>query len=209
MLSRTRALLRRLRTDVAGSTLVEFAMALPVMIGIYVGGFELSMAISCSRNVAAATHTLTDLASQCSGITSTGDATNACWINNIFGATAVIMQPFNSANANMRLSEVQIINGTQMQVVWSAVQNGSTTNAYTALTAGSRLAIPSTLTPANAGALFPNSVAGGLAPQGIFLLIGEVTQPYTPAVTYNNMTNFNFSEQIYMAPRLSSSVSYS
>lgn len=209
MLSRAHALLRRLRRDTLGSTVVEFAMALPVMLAVYVGGFELSMAISCSRNVAAATHTLTDLASQCSGITSTGDATNACWINNIFGATAVIMQPFNAANANMRLSEVQIINGTQMQVVWSAVQNGSTTGAYTALTAGSKLTIPSSLTTSNAGALFPNSVSGGLAPQGVFLLIGEVTMPYSPAVTYNNMTSFTFSEQIYMAPRLSSSVSYS
>jgi Flp pilus assembly protein TadG len=209
VLGRSRALLRRLRADIAGSTMVEFAMALPVMLAVYVGGFELSMAISCSRNVAAATHTLTDLASQCSGITSTGDATNACWINNIFGATAVIMQPFNSANANMRLTEVQIINGTQMQVVWSAVQNGSSNYAYTALTAGSKLTIPTTLTTANAGALFPNSVSGGLAPQGIFLLIGEVTMPYSPAVTYNNMTAFKFSEQIYMAPRLSSSVTYS
>lgn len=209
MLSRAHALLRRLRADTVGSTLVEFAMALPVMLAVYVGGFELSMAISCSRNVAAATHTLTDLASQCSGITSTGDATNACWINNIFGATAVIMQPFNSANANMRLTEVQVINGTQMQVIWSAVQNGSTNNAYTALQAGTNLTLPSTLTTTNAGALFPNSVSGGLAPQGIFLLIGEVTQPYTPAVTFNNMTTFNFTEKIYMAPRLSSSVSYS
>jgi Flp pilus assembly protein TadG len=201
--------MRRLRADAAGSTMVEFAMALPVMLAVYVGGFELSMAISCSRNVAAATHTLTDLASQCSGISSTGTSSDSCWINNIFGATAVIMQPFNSNNANMRLSEVQIINGTQMQVIWSAVQNGSGTNAYTALTAGSKLSIPSTLTTANAGALFPNSVSGGLAPQGIFLLIGEVTMPYSPTVTYNNMTTFNFTEQIYMAPRLSSSITYS
>lgn len=207
MLSRTAAALRRLRADTAGSTLVEFAMALPVMFGIYAGGFELSMAISCSRNVAAATHTLTDLASQCSGITSTGDATNACWINNIFGATAVIMQPFNSANANMRLSEVQITSASQMTVVWSVVQNGSSTGAYTAMTAGSRILTPPGLTTSVAKALFPTS-GGGSNSQGIYFLIGEVTMPYTPAVRYNGMNSFTFSEKIYMAPRLSSSVSY-
>lgn len=208
MLSPVRALLRRLRRETTGATLVEFAMALPVMVGVYVGGVELSMAIECNRNVAQATHTMTDLASQCAAITSTGTASNSCWINNIFGGTAVIMQPYNSANANMRLTEVQIVNSTQMQVVWSAVSNGSSQNAYTALTSGSYLSLPANLTVSNASPMFPTS-AGGTATTGSYLLMGEISLNYQPAVSYNNMTSFAFSEKILMSPRISTSVPYS
>ena len=208
MLSRARRILARLRADTAGATMVEFAMALPLMIGTYVGGVELSMAIECNRNVAQATHAMTDLASQCSWISATGTNGNSCWINNIFGATAVIMQPYNSANANMRLTEVQIVSSTQMQIVWSAVQNGSSSNAYTAYAAGTRVALPANLTVSNAGAMFPTA-AGGTASAGSYLLLGEVSMNYAPAVAYNNMTSFSFSEKIYMSPRQSNSVPYS
>lgn len=191
-------LLRRLGTDTRAVAMVEFAMVLPLLLGLYLGGYVLSDALACNRKVTVATRTLTDLATRCPALRSTGDATDPCDNSNILAASAYVMAPYSTTAALVRLTEVQVTGTTttdpvQATVIWSKAK--VTTDARKA---GDTINLPSGMVTSS---MLPNATASPPV-TGAYLLLGEVSETYKPAIGYGSMTSFLLSDRIFMLPRL-------
>ncbi len=72
---RARRPLRRLLRDERGVSAVEFAMLLPLMITLYLGGVEVSQGIAVDRKVTLVARSLGDLVAQSTTVTNS-DMTN-------------------------------------------------------------------------------------------------------------------------------------
>jgi Flp pilus assembly protein TadG len=169
--------LANLRGDQRGVSSVEFAMLLPLMLTLYLGAVEISQAVGIDRKVTITSRTVADLASQVSSISSSD-------MSNILGASSAVISPYDASKLKVTVSEVSIDNNGSAKVVWSCTLGG------TARTVGSSVTLPAALNVANTS-----------------LIWGEAAYSYKPAIGYVVTGTLNLSDQIYMSPRLSNSVS--
>ena len=83
--------LRRLMRERRGVSAVEFALILPVMITLFIGGSEVTQGITIKRKVTIATRTIADLVSQDVSVTD-ADLTAA------FAATTTVLAPYSTGS---------------------------------------------------------------------------------------------------------------
>jgi Flp pilus assembly protein TadG len=176
------ALGRRLvhfRKDRRGVSALEFALTLPVMLGLYLGSAGVTQGVSIQRKVTLTAHAIADLASQNPSISS-------AQMTNILNAGSAIIAPYPSANLAETISEVTIDGSGNATVAWSVTLNG------TALTVGQAVTVPSTL-------LVPNS----------YLILGQASYSYDPTSGYVLTNTMSLTDQYFMRPRQSNAVAYS
>jgi Flp pilus assembly protein TadG len=173
------ATVRRFARDRDGVSAVEFAIVLPFMLTLYLGGVELGEGLSIKFKTTLAARTVTDLASQYVSI----DGTN---MQNILGASSTVLSPYSTAGVVVTLTELTVNSSGKGVVQWSCSLNG------TAYTANQKLTMPT-----------------NLQTTGITLLYGEVTYPYTPPIGYAITGTYNIYQNMYFYPRLSATISNS
>ena len=176
--TRTRILSRLsgFRTDRRGMVAVEFALLLPVMLAVYLGGVEIGDGFAIDTRVTLVARSVTDLATQYVTI----DNQDA---SNILGASTAIIAPYAAANIVVTVSEVTTDSSGNGTITWSDSLNG------TARTVGSAITLPASLKTAN-----------------ISIILGEVTYNYTPALGYAVTGTITMLDSFYMMPRLVNSV---
>lgn len=162
--------------DKRGISAVEFAMLLPLMLTMYLGSVEVSQGISIDRKVTLTARTVADLVAQVASIDTAG-------VNASLGASAAILAPYPDSNAKITVSVVTIDANGVAKIAWSASKNGSARAAGSAVTVPDALKVPSTS-----------------------LVWGETSYSYTPAIGYVVTGTMNLSDQIFMRPRLSETV---
>lgn len=177
--SRLHAYLRRFGRDRDGVSAVEFAIVLPFMLTLYLGGVELGEGLSIKFKTTLAARTVTDLASQYVSI----DGPN---MQAILGASSTVLSPYPTSGVIVTLSELTVNASGKGVVQWSCSLNG------TAYATNHKLTMPS-----------------NLRTSGITVLYGEVTYPYTPSIGYAITGTFNIYQNMYFYPRLSSTISLS
>lgn len=123
---------RAFREDLSGTSAVEFAFILPVMVVLYFGCVEISQAVSLNRKVTAASSAAGDLVAQASVITS-GE------MEDIWDAAEAIIAPYPIAPLEIVVTSVWIDEDGVATVHWSEEQNA------TARTVGSPVEIPEDL----------------------------------------------------------------
>ena len=165
-----------LRRDQSGVSAVEFAMLLPLMITLYLGAVEVSQGVAIDRKVTLTTRTVADLASQVSSI-------NNAEMTNMLNASAAVIAPFNVGQLKVVVSAVAIDANGVATVTWSDTLNG------TKRAVGSTVSLPSALNVANST-----------------LIWSEVNYNYVPTIGYVVTGPLLLSDQIYMRPRLSDTV---
>ena len=84
--------MRHFLSDRRGVAASEFAMSLPFLVLLYIGGYQLSDAISAYRKVAVATRTVADLTSQYTSV-SYDD------LDEILNASAQVLSPYKISAA--------------------------------------------------------------------------------------------------------------
>ena len=168
--------LRRFYRDRRGVAAVEFALILPIMLTIYLGGVEVGDGFAIDTRVTLVTRAVTDLATQYVTIDNSDMST-------ILNASTELVTPYSSANIIVTLSEVTTDNNGNGTITWSDSLNG------TARTVGSAITLPTSLKIKN-----------------ISLILGEVSYNYTPALGYTITGTITMSDSFYMLPRLSNSV---
>ena len=173
------AFLRRFARDRDGVSAVEFAIVLPFMLTLYIGGVELGDGLAAQFKSTLAARTVTDLASQYVSI-------DGPTMQNILGAGSAVVTPYSGANMVVTLTELTVNSSGKGVVQWSCSLNG------TARVNGAKLTMPT-----------------NLQTSGITLLYGEVTYPYTPNIGYVVTGTINIYESVYFYPRLSSTVQVS
>lgn len=162
--------------DKRGVSAVEFAMLLPLMVTLYLGGVEVSQGISIDRKVTLTARTVADLVAQVATIDTAG-------INAALGAATAIMAPYPDSNVKITVSVVDIDANGNAKVKWSSTKNGAARAVGSSVTVPAALKVPSTS-----------------------LVYGEVSYGYTPTVGYLVTGSMNLSDQIFMRPRLSETV---
>lgn len=180
MIAHLPPLLRRFTRNQSGVSAVEFALLLPLMITLYLGGVEITQAVSVDRKVTLVSFTVADLTAQAT-IVSTADMVN------ILSAASAVAAPYKAANLQVTVSSVLIdANGTAT-VAWSEATANATKRSGDVTSV-----IPAALRVANTS-----------------LIWGEAKYSYTPAVGHVITGTLTLGDQIYMRPRLAASVAHS
>lgn len=175
----TRSLLARFRAARSGLAALEFALILPMMLVLYVGGVEVNDAISIRRKLNHAASTLADLAAQ-SNATVTAAA-----LSDLFYAGNAVMKPYDSAKLKPVIAGVAIDDKGKATIAWAKSANGATCPAK-----GSAASIPASLAT-------PNS----------FLIMVDASYAFTPKIGYVLTGTYNMDERVYQQPRIGKAIS--
>lgn len=168
--------LYRLTVDQRGASAVEFAMVLPLMVALYFGAVELSEGIGISRKVSLTARTVADLVARVSSINNAG-------MTDVLNASTAVMAPYSTTPLRITVSSVKIDANGRATIDWSDTRNG------TARAVGSTVTLPGAL-------VIPNTS----------LIWSEVQYDYRPAVGYVITGTLTLKDQLFMSPRVSSSV---
>ncbi|MHA1559903.1 MAG: TadE/TadG family type IV pilus assembly protein [Alphaproteobacteria bacterium] len=156
----------------SGLAALEFALILPLLVGLYLGGFEVSEAFMINRKVTHTTSALGDLVAQAEEISNTE-------VDNIFDASAAIMNPYPSNQVSMIVSGVLIDDEGTATVVWSDARN------VTAHEVGTTITLPL-----------------GVIQLETFIIMAEVAYEYTPTFGHTFTGVITLSDTFYLRPRL-------
>jgi Flp pilus assembly protein TadG len=168
----------RFASDARGVSAVEFALLLPLMLTMYLGGSEVASAIAASRKVTLVSRTIADLASQSSKIT-------AANMTNILNASAAVISPYKSSNLKVTVSQVKIDANGAATIEWSETLGG------TKHSTGAGVTLPPALNVVNT-----------------WLIWSEAEYTYNPIFGSGITGTLQLRDQMYMRPRLSNSVTY-
>lgn len=171
--------------DTRAAAAVEFALLLPLMVTIFIGGNEISIALSIFRKVGHTSSTLGDLVAQVSTISSSD-------MTDVMSASSSVMTPWPSSGTKMIISAVKYTTSNGNKVCWSAAQNDS---AWTA------------------GSAPPITIPTGMIADGEEVIVTRVRYSYT-SVFSSVMKDIwgtgaiTLEDISYFRPRLSSTVVY-
>ncbi len=166
----------RLAWDRSAVSAVEFALILPVMLVLYIGGIQVSEALSINRKVGHVTSTLADLVTQSKSLTNSD-------MENIFDASSSVMAPYAAGPLEISVAEIHIDNNGNATVQWSDARN---TNAPAV---GSSVTLPTAIAVANS-----------------YVVAAVAHYPFTPSIGYVLTGSFDLHSTYYLKPRLSDSI---
>jgi Flp pilus assembly protein TadG len=162
-------------TDQRAMAATEFALILPFMVALLLGGIEVSDAVSLGRKVTLTAHTVTDLVTQNTCLSTSEMST-------IIGATSAIVAPYSSANLSMTVTEISTDANSKATVTWTTSST---------LAVGTVVTLPTALQQPNATYIW-----------------GLATYSYKPTLGYKLTGTINITDQMYLSPRLSTTISY-
>lgn len=113
---RSTGMFARFRRSVAGVSAIEFALIAPIMILLYLGGFELTEGVTISRKVTHVTSVLGDLVAQAEEVTTDE-------MIDVFAAAEAVMNPYPTGAMTLRISAIAIDEDGEASVEWSCAQN--------------------------------------------------------------------------------------
>ncbi|HEY9217776.1 MAG TPA: TadE/TadG family type IV pilus assembly protein [Phenylobacterium sp.] len=177
-------LLKRLRLDRRGAAAVEFAFIAPVMITLYFGLAEVTMAMMAERRASHLAATLADLVAQDAQV-------DKLTLDEIVSAGPKLMDPFPSTGLNVCISGVVADAEGKTTIEWSKVSGACSTRDHTP---GAVVVLPDDLLANSEG-----------------LVMAEVAYHHTPIVGYvlDKSKGMDFKEVFYLRPRQATKVACS
>jgi Flp pilus assembly protein TadG len=174
---RVERMFERFARDVRALSAVEFALILPLMVTLFLGGTELSQAIAVKRKTVLVNRTVADLVAQDPSITNAE-------MNAIFAASAAVVAPYSANNLKIVVSQVRIdSNGAATVYQWS--------KAY-----------QSTERPVNSAVALP----AGMNVPNTYLVMAETSYTYTPPIGYTITGQLQLNDVMYLRPRLTTTI---
>ena len=171
---------KRFKHDTRGVSAIEFALIAPVMVIIYFGGIELSLLMQADRRITTISATIGDLASREASLT--GDD-----IDDIFAAAAILANPLDATNLQMRISSlVSDANGT-VTVLWS-----EPTGNFTDRPDGQII----------------TDIPPGVIDDNQSVILAEVEFFYQPEVDYSGFGSRTLRDTFYLRPRRTNIVTF-
>lgn len=186
------SVLRRFARDRDGVSATEFALILPFMLTLYIGGVELGDGIAINFKTTLAARTVADVAAQCGVCTSTGTGNNgtidATEMQAILSASTQVLAPYSAANVVVTLSELKVSqNQTQGVVQWSCSLNGTPRASASTVT-------------------IPNNTQLNQLAADAYVLYSEASYPYTPSMGYVITGTITLSQNAIFSPRLATQI---
>src|ERR1700753_117314 len=191
--------IRKFSTAGDGVAATEFAIVVPFMLVLLVGGAELGDGMAINVKVSATAHSIADMVTQNTSL-------SAASMQNILTGAASIMAPYptNGSQLTVTVSEVSSDANGNLTLQWSKSYNGSsfgpgrsglgssTTPPYSALSR------PSSLNGTAGNANNPNSQNDQVS-----FIVSEVTYAYTPNLGYTISGTVNLADSYWLFPRCS------
>ncbi|MDB5424807.1 MAG: pilus assembly protein TadE [Phenylobacterium sp.] len=171
-------MLRRFGKDERGLAAMEFALIAPVMMLLYYGTAELTVAMMAEQRASHVASVVGDLAAQENTI-------NTAKMNDIFAVGDAIMKPFATSSLQLRVTDVKADAAGVPKVIWSRAQGMDQLGAGTA-------------------SGFPS----GLLAAGDAVIMAEVQYTYDSPIHKALPTALTFHEKFYLRPRRSSEVAW-
>ena len=172
---------RRILRNEAGIAAVEFAMVLPILLVLWIGGVEVTSALSIDRR-------LNNFAASVGDLVSRSEAVSYSQLEDIFDLADAALFPYHDAALKVRVTAVTIRANGNTQVDWSRARN---TTAYG--------------TDTNVNDSLPESLRAPAATESQ-IIMAEVFYTYRPAVGYVVTSDIELDERTYFVPRLSPKV---
>jgi Flp pilus assembly protein TadG len=192
---------RRLWIDDKAVAAVEFAMVVPFMLLLYVGGVELGNGMAINVKVTATAHSVADMVSQNTQLTT-------AQMQNILGASAAILAPYATTGSSgnslvtVTVSEISADTNGNLTLRWSQSYNGTSFGAgRTSLGANgvyAAVTLPPSLNGTAGNANNPNSQNDNVS-----FIVGEATYAYTPNLGYTVSGTVTLADSFYVFPRCS------
>jgi Flp pilus assembly protein TadG len=165
----------------------EFALILPVALLLFSGAYVYGTINEINRKVTLTARDVTDLVTQYTAIADADMTT-------VLNSSAQVMAPFSNTNLTLIVSEVTINAAGVGTIIWSVPLSG--TSPYTA-----NSTLPASSLPSNISGL---PAATGQA--SVTVIWGHAAYPYTPTIGYMLTNTINLSDDIYLSPRMSSTI---
>ena len=223
-------MLKQLATSARGVALAEFALCLPVLLIMFMGGYTVSELVACHRKVTVATRALTDLVSRSMSPAIIYNNPQSASAKSQLSASAVVLSPYKLDKATQQISLLRVCDEAHAYVVWTQAQtqsvDGSTVTPTTsnqkagtlpaneAQSAETIVPIPRDMVTTPMMPVSPDgsNVCDNLAPgtstktqvgtAGAWLLRGQITYNLTLAVSTMPIKTTPITDTIYMVPRL-------
>jgi len=185
---------RKFSADTDAVAATEFAIVVPFMFLLYMGGIELADGMAINVKVSATAHSVADMVTQNTSISP------AQMQNILTGATAIIAPyPVTDGSGSLMTVTVSEIssdaNGT-LTLQWSKSYDGTTFGPGRANLTG--LSIPTSLNGAANNPNNPNNQNDNVS-----FIVGEITYAYKPILGYTITGTVNLHDTYWIFPRCS------
>jgi Flp pilus assembly protein TadG len=168
--------LKRLLSAESGVAAVEFSLILPILVVLWIGGVELTGALSVDRR-------LNNLASSIGDLVARAKMITYAQVDDIFDLAPAALFPYDSTGISMRVTAIDIDDDGNAKVAWSRAQ-GSGLTAYVKDTPVTTV-VPAALR-------VPDSQ----------LIMSEVEHTYSPTVGYVITGDLDLDDRMFFVPRL-------
>jgi Flp pilus assembly protein TadG len=171
----------------SGVAALEFALIVPIMLGLYFMLNETANGMRAARKTTMVARIMADLATRPSNLS---DADK----NDIFASAAPILSPFPASKGSYRLTSIRFDATGKGFVDWSEVEGTGIGVPHARCT-------PTEVRPTKPS-LMPLSVPAGLKVPNTSVVLAEALMKYTPIMGYNITGEINLKDQLYMRPRV-------
>lgn len=182
MRERVKSAFTRLDKDKKGVGAVEFALIAPVLIVLYIGSLEISVAMSVNKKVARASSAVADLVTQETEV-------NKNFLSTMLNVGQSVIAPFNSSGLKMEITGIRIDGAGTARTAWSWNEKGNRPYAVNSV----------------------QQIPGDLAIPNSFLVRTKVNIEYTlvlvpPSLADVNVTKLNMEKTYHLRQRIGDEV---
>jgi Flp pilus assembly protein TadG len=188
---------RKFSTDAGAVAATEFAIVVPFMLLLLVGGVELADGMAMNVKVSATAHSVADMVTQNTSLST------AQMQNILTGATTIIAPyPVNNSSGNpilsVTVSEISSDANGNLTLQWSQSYNGTSFGPGRTNLTNPPLTVPTSLNGAVGNANNPNNQNDQVS-----FIVGEVSYAYTPNLGYTISGTVNLHDTYWLFPRCS------
>ena len=158
----------------SGIAAVEFALILPVLLVLWIGGVEVTGALSVDRRLNNLASSIGDLVARSASITN-------AQVDDIFAMAPSALFPYDSTGASLRITAVWVDEAGVPSVTWSRAKGG-----HAAYAAGAEV----------------DSVPESLRLPESQVIMSEVMYQYRPSVGYVVTGDLDLADRMFFVPRL-------
>jgi Flp pilus assembly protein TadG len=188
---------RELWIDAKAVAAVEFAIVVPFMLLLYVGGVELGNGMAINVKVTATTHSVADMVSQNTQI-------STAQMQTILGAATAIVAPYPTTDSSgnslitVTVSEISSDASGNRTLQWSQSYNGTSFGPGRTSLTNPPLAVPASFNGTVGNANNPNNQNDNVS-----FIVGEVSYAYTPNLGYTISGTVTLQDTFWLFPRCS------
>jgi Flp pilus assembly protein TadG len=182
-------------SDVDAVAATEFAIVVPFMLTLLIGGVELAHGMAINVKVSATAHAVADMVTQNTSLSTTS-------MQNILSGATAIIAPYsvNGSSGNpilsVTVSEISSDASGNLTLRWSQSYNGTSFSAGRTNLTG--LTVPTSLNGTVGNASNPNNQNDQVS-----FIVSEASYAYTPNLGYTISGTVNLKDTFWLFPRCS------